>query len=289
MFAIPVKIVEVSGGGEDLPLMTWDPDDPYYVNEGFSNDPDFPPYAYFSNLNTTVEGTSTKARGKYAIVPDRWYLEMKITDGGLSIPPIGSGTMYGFTNNSVDLADVFIGVNAWAISLELTGAVGEFLGPLVYIQSPTTLRFLSTDGLSALTEINPDDVFQFAGDKSSRTLWVGLNGAWLYWGEQVWDDINEVWEIEWSPLGDPETDDNPVFDDLPTTPYALCQTGDSGGPTSENVTLLTHTDDITYSPPTGFSVVSGDAEVTYVHVLRDRNLMPISQPTQHHLMGVLGL
>jgi hypothetical protein len=156
--------------------------------------------------------------------------------------------------------------------------------PVVYAVGDLELRLLSTNGVDLLEDIEPDDVLQFAGDQTTGDLWIGLNGNWLYSGVEV----NSV--VEWS-LGDPETGANPVFTDAPFEPCVFSNGGITGGPQTglETFTLLTHVDDLIYVPPTGFSVVSGDANITYQNDLRDRTIMPISQPTQHGLLGVLGL
>ncbi len=279
MFAIPVKVVTISGGGAGLPQMTWNPSD-VYVYGGNPED-----YS-FTNTNKTIEGNEVKTRSNHPIVPDRWYFEIKITNVPPTYLQLVTNAMYGLTTSSASLSDIYNGVSSFAISF---GTAGHQAFNTVYIQSESALRFLSTDGVSVLTEINEGDVFQFAGDLSNQTLWVGLNGYWLYVGDEVYDELNEIWEINWSTLGDPETDGNPVLDDIPTTPYVFTKTGESFGPTPERNTLLTHADDLIYTPPSGFSTISGSATVTYQNVLRDRTLLPISQPTNHTLMGALGL
>lgn len=283
MFAIPVKVVEISGGGGDLPQMTWNPSDSYYSG--------FDPEDYlFSNTNQTIEGNTIKARGNHPIVPDRWYLEMKLDSTGI----VGQLGMYGFTTGTATLSGVWPGATSWIASSVSTDAVslegGDHSAPLVFAASESGNRLLSVDGIDALESLSDGDVLQFCGDRSEGTLWIGLNGDWLYYGIDVYDAGEDLYVLTWFP-SDPETDTNPLFDDLPSSPYALCQTGEdgAGGPTPELITLRTHTDDLVYTPPTGFSVVSGDALVTYQHVLRDRNLLPIVQPTDHTLMGVLGL
>jgi len=283
MFSIPVKVVTISGGGEGLPMMTWDDEDAYYSG--------FDPEDYlFSNTNKTIEGNKIKARSNHPIVPDRWYLEMQLDSTGI----VGQFGMYGFTTGAATLSAVWTGVTSWIASSISSGVVSlegyDYSSPLVFAANESGNRLLSTDGISALESLSDGDVLQFCGDRSNGTLWMGLNGNWLYWGIDVYNEGIEDYVLTWF-LEDPETDTNPVFDDLPSSPYTLCQTGEDGGggPTPEKITLLTHVDALVYAPPTGFSVVSGDATATYLNVLRDRNIMPISQPTDHTLMRALGL
>lgn len=282
MFAIPVKIVEVGGsGGGDLPLMTWNPSD-FYLN-----DPD-PANYLFSNTNETIEGYGVSVRGNYPIVPDRWYLEMHVD---LSI----SDTLYenvllGVSTDTFTLNTLYSHLTStWLVSRKssspgVTFDVIEYGPPVVYAFNDSALRLLSTDGIDFLETLHDGDVFQFAGRLSTGELWIGLNGNWLYSG------IEDADVIIWS-LGDPETETNPVFTNLAADLYAFSLGGDdgTGGQWVEQITLMTHVDDLLYSPPTGFFAVSGDAVLTYHHVLRDRNLLPISQPTQHTLLGALGL
>ena len=264
-------------------MMTWDDEDAYYSG--------IDPGDYlFSNTNKTIEGNKIKARGNHPVVPDRWYLEMQLDSTGI----VGQYGMYGLTTGAATLSAVWTGVTSWIASSLSSGVVSlegyDYSAPLVFAASETRTCLLSTDGIAELESFSDGDVLQFCGDRSNGTLWIGLNGSWLYYGIDVYDEGLEDYVLTWF-LGDPTTDTDPVFDDLPSSPYTLCQTGEDGGggPTPEEISLLTHVDDLVYTPPTGFSAVSGEATVTYVHVLRDRNLMPISQPTDHAMMGALGL
>jgi hypothetical protein len=285
MFAIPVKLVEISGGGGDLPPMPWDSDNAWYaaaeILQGSVS-------WLFSNFDQTVAvdpdgGFSIKAIGEELIVPDRWYFEMKAD------AVLGELGAFGVIPNTVSLTDASP-TDAYHIHQNL-GLYSS--NPVVYASYGGDYRILSFDGVTPIEALANNDILQFAGDLSAGTLWIGINNSWLYWGTEVYNETTEEYELEWSALGDPDPETNtaPVYDGLPASLRAFFHSSDdgSGGKVDDQVTLLTHTDDLIYTPPTGFSVVSGDADITYQHILRDRNLMPISQPTQHGLLGALGL
>lgn len=294
MFSIPVKVLTISGGGGDLPLMTWDVDNAWYAAK-YTAWADY--FWIFSNLNTTLEtvaGHYVKAKGEYSIVPDRWYLEMKLN------VIAGQYGAVGVIPNSTSLTDASIYTSGcWHLhqmfngSLDINGYTWDssYDNPVVYASNGSTYRILSLDGINPITTLATNDIVQLAGDRSDGTFWIGLNGNWLYWATGVYNEGLEIYELEWSLLGDPENNTAPVYADLPSSinPFFISSDDGSGGAIAEKVTLFTHTDDLVYTPPTGFSVVSGDAETTYLNVLRDRNLMPISQPTDHVMMGALGL
>jgi hypothetical protein len=279
MFSIPVKVVEISGGGEGLPLMTWNPSDVFV----WSDDPED---YLFTNTNKTIEGFAAFVRGTHAIVPNQWYIEIKIED-------LTSGSYYnysiGVSSNTFSLSSFYTNLDkVWLAGSSSGIEIGEGeetynTGDVVYIENNEERKILSSNGTSHLASLEESDVLMFAGNQTSEKLWIGLNGVWLYF-------TPVALPFSWSQC-DPASDTNPVFSNLSSTIYAFSKGGDdgSGGQWVEQLTLLTHTDDLVYTPPTGFSAVSGEATVTYLHVLRDRNLMPISQPTDHAMMGVLGL
>jgi hypothetical protein len=277
----PTGFSVVSG---DRQLMIWNDQD--YFTPGVAN---------FTNLYKSIQGEQVAIRANHPVVPNQWYLEVKVE---LLLQDVSVFNMagVGLTTDSVLLDDSDFSesiANTWGVyrraddsyNFGVTWDNNTYYGPpVVYAVGNFELRLLSTNGVDLLEDIEPDDVLQFAGDQTTGDLWIGLNGNWLYSGVEV----NSV--VEWS-LGDPETGANPVFTDVPSEPFVFSKGGITGGQQTglETFTLLTHTDDLIYVPPTGFSVVSGDANITYQNDLRDRTIMPISQPTQHGLLGVLGL